>query len=127
MKPLRAIWAWAQHNPVRTSGIAAVLLGWAAAAHIPDTVVGGLGTLLALFLGTAVHNAVTPVTSAVEAVKTAAAQASLEVAERLDAKTAGAIGELTSTATGVVAESAIVAADSALRDLGVKRKERMVS
>lgn len=116
--------AWVKGNPTRVAAIATVLLGWAAAAGVPDLVVGGLGTILAVIVGGPVYNAVAPVAKVVETTRTAALDAAAQVASRLDAQSAGPIGTITDHGVQLADTAANSAADAALRAAGIKWKDR---
>lgn len=109
-------------EPLRAAAIATALLGFLPLLHVPDPWVAALGALVAAVLGTSIRSAVTPVTNAVAAVKTAAINAAEQAAEQLDPKTVGAVGSITTAATSVAAQAAITATDTALKDLGINRK-----
>lgn len=51
---------WCERNPTRVAATLTILVGWAALV-IPEGFVAGLGSLVGIWTGTAVWNAVTPV------------------------------------------------------------------
>lgn len=121
---MNVVLAWAKRNPTRVAAIAIIVIGWLAIAHVPGVIVGGLGSIVGILTGTAVYNAVTPVANLVEATKAAASKAATAVAQGLTEETAGAVGEVTDTATTVAAIAAIDATHEVLKDLGVGRRAR---
>lgn len=120
---MKSVIAWCKGNPTRVAAIATVLLSWAAVVGVPDTVVGGLGTILAIIIGGPIYNAVTPVATAVKTARSAALDAAAQVASRLDPETAGAIGTITDHAVVLADTAADSAATAALRAAGIKRKD----
>lgn len=123
MKALKVVIAWVKGNPTRTAAIAVVILGWLASAGVPDTVVGGLGTILSVLLGTALHGAVMPLATAEAQVEVAAGAAAQEVAEQLTDVAAGVVGEVTPAAAEVVADATTNAVNSAMTTLSGKHKK----
>lgn len=121
---MNTVWAWVRTNPTRVMAVATVVLGWLALAHVPSTVIGGVGTILGVILGGPVYNAVAPVARVVEAVHTAAATAADLAAHALDPATVGVAGEVTEAATATVAGVATDVAGEVLRGLGVNRRAK---
>lgn len=108
-----------------------VALGGAITATMTLLVALGVSEALCAAIGAAavawlvvVRSMVTPITSAVQTTRKAASDAAAQVASRLDDETAGQVGDITDHAAQLVTTAADAAADAALRNLGVSRKDR---
>lgn len=111
-------------EPVATMAIVTAATGLAVIAGADEKLCGAIGVLIGAILAFPVRNVVTPVASAVETTRKAASDAAAQVASRLDDETAGQVGVITDHAAELVTTAADAAADAALRNLGVSRKDR---
>lgn len=117
---------WVLGNRARTAAIAAIAIGWLPLVGVPDAVVGGLGSILAILIaGPGVHDAVTPVATVVTTVREATKEAADTVARGLDVESVGEAGVATGAGLVVATSAARLAAESALQDLGVRRRDRV--
>lgn len=117
--------AWAKGNRARTAAVVTVLVGFLGPAGVPAFVVAGLLTIVGILIaGPGVHDAVAPVAEVVATVRAATEATAATVATVLGEETIGAAGTLTETGTVIAFDAAALAADAALKDLGVKRKDR---
>lgn len=98
---LGGILGWAKDHPTQASAIGVIILGWFSFI-LPAAIIGGLGSILGITLGTLVHNAVTPVTTAAANITEAATAAATETAKALGQTTVGTVGEVGATAQAVV-------------------------
>lgn len=95
------MWKIITKNPVRTMAVVTALLA-AAAPYLPAALIAGLTGVLAAVLGVGVHSVVTPVTTMVENVTTAATDAATKTVEQLGSTTVGVVGKVTDTAKDVI-------------------------
>lgn len=114
----------ARGEPVRAMGVVSAVGALLALFGVPAAVWAAFSGVLAALLAFPVRGIVTPVASAVQATRAAAQDAAAQVASRLDTETAGVAGTITDHAAQLVDTAAVAATDTALRNLGVRRKDR---
>lgn len=91
---MKTIASWVARYPVRALAVAQAILA-ALTPILPSGVTTALLGVLAALLGVGVHQAVTPVATAVESISQAAISAATNVARDLDETAAGVAGDIT--------------------------------
>ena len=110
-------------EPVAWLGFGAALETLLVLLGADKVILGAIGGVL-VAAAAVVRQMVAPLPHVVEVTKDAAHAAAKATAEALSPETVGSRGELGGTALGIATEAAGSAADAALRDLGVDRKDR---
>lgn len=111
-------------EPVAIGAVVIAALGVAVVLGLPKELAGSLITLVGAIGGVFVRSQVVPVSTTVTAVTDAATKAATATASQLTSTTVGAVGEVTDTALGVVEGVTNLATSTALRGIGIGRKDQ---
>lgn len=111
-------------EPVATMAVVSAANGVLILFGVPKEPLGAVSILIGAILAFPVRSGVAPLQHVVQTANVAAEAAAKGVAEQLTPETVGGRGEITGAALGIATETAGNAADQALRQLGVSRKDR---